>query len=185
MYYFLLWSQPNSQVNNFMLDAMLKSLIPNYGLWYMMQGFNEKSQQYKQYTQDIEIDAFTKSKEFLEFMLKIALKQITTMQKYLTIEYLYTKLNDYISYSRLEYTPCPSLPKHTELLTKELLIKGEIKRGEVKGIINREQRSATQLIYKLLELDYITTDSPKGSIRLHFTIEMAQFIFPSLLEVGV
>ncbi|MBN2826133.1 MAG: Fic family protein, partial [Campylobacterales bacterium] len=123
-------------------------------------------------------------KAFIEFMLHIAIAQIKTTKKHLNISTLHQNLLNYINYSRLDYTPQKALPIHTETITKELLLRGEIKRGEVQEIIHREQRTATQLIKDLMALGYITSDTPKGVIRLKFSISMAEFIFPSLLKEG-
>jgi len=87
----------------------------------------------------------------------------------------------FIELSRQGMYAIEPLPKYSEFLLKELLIQGELSRGEVKGIIGAGETTARNLIKKLLELDYLESDSPKGAIRLRFNSYFASKIFPDLI----
>lgn len=73
------------------------------------------------------------------------------------------------------------LPKHSATLLKELVIKGTIKRGEVQYIIGTKDRIASSLIKKLIERNYITSDTPRGDIRIKFNTHFAMKLFPELI----
>lgn len=73
------------------------------------------------------------------------------------------------------------LPKHTDRLLKELLIKGTIKRGEVEKIIGTKQTVASTLVKDLIQRDYIQSDTPRGDIRIKFNAHFAMKIFPELI----
>jgi Fic family protein len=155
---------------------MLKNILPQYGLWYIAQGFKQYSHEYFKHIKDVNIESPEDFKAFVEFVLPLVLEQIEAINQKLNNKYLYRELTRYIDMTRFE-TSYPSFPKHSELITKELLIRGEVARGDVKEIINREQRSATKLIKDLMDLEYIKSDSPKGNIRLNFPLEIADIIF--------
>ncbi|MEA2027829.1 MAG: hypothetical protein U9N49_02495 [Campylobacterota bacterium] len=162
-----------------MFDYLFSQALPSYGVWYISKVLYQNSMELEKFAQDIERGYLT---GFQEFMFTIAQTEIQTVDSYLRLPYLYEKLMHYIEYTRSPYYQDTPLPKHTAILTKELLLRGEIKRGEVKHIIDKEQRTATNLISELLRQDYITTDSPKGAIRLKFNLQMATFVFPKVLR---
>jgi hypothetical protein len=165
--------------SSIMVDYLLSQHLSSYGTWYFTKGIYQNSIEYEKYINDQETYPLEK---FQTFMLNIANSEINLLQSYLKLPYLYEKLMHYIDYTRSPYYQNMALSKHTEVLTKELLLCGEIKRGDVQKIIGKEQRTATTLISELLKQDYITTDSPKGAIRLKFTMQIASFVFPKLFD---
>jgi len=74
-----------------------------------------------------------------------------------------------------------TLPDYSTHLFKELLISGELARGKVKTVIGRQDRTATSLIKKLIEMDYIESDTPKSAIRLKFNSHFASYLIPELI----
>ena len=94
---------------------------------------------------------------------------------------LHKRIEKYIHLSREGFFDDKPLPKYSELLFKELLIEGEIPRGKVMDIIHTKERTATSLIKKLIQMDYIESDTPKGVIRLKFNAHFASYIFPELI----
>ncbi|KIM06527.1 MAG: hypothetical protein KU38_12970 [Sulfurovum sp. FS08-3] len=164
------------------LDSVLYQLMPNYGLWNFTKGVYNNFEKYQQYNYESAIESWQNVEEFMELVCQSALMQINDMKEYLNITRLNQSFLHYIQYTRLDDTPMKPLPPHTEAITKELLLRGEIKRGEVRQIIHREQRTATQLIRDLIDLKYLKSDSPKGAIRLNFTMEMVHFMFPNFVK---
>lgn len=160
---------------------MLKIILPQYGLWYIAQGFKQSYHEYFKQIKDLNMESPEGFKSFLELAMPLALHEIEAIKKNLNSEYLCRELIQYINMTRFEEMFSP-FPKYSELITKELLLHGEIKRGEVKEIINKEQRTSTQLIRDLIDLEYIKSDSPKGVIRLNFPLEIAQFIFQDVFK---
>jgi len=151
------------------LSHLLYQALPSYGLWSIARGA---------YLHPIA----TQPNHFLETLSMMIEREIDLMQSYLQLPYLHEKLMHYIDHTRSSHYHGEPLSKHTEILTKELLLRGEIKRGEVQKVIGKEQRTATTLIGELLKQDYITTNSPKGAIRLKFNLQIALSVFPQLIE---
>jgi len=73
------------------------------------------------------------------------------------------------------------LPKYSELLLRALLVNGELPRGKVKDIIGRESKTASTLIRKLIDLEYIESDTSKSPIHIKFNSFFASKIFPELI----
>jgi hypothetical protein len=73
------------------------------------------------------------------------------------------------------------LPKHTDRLLKELLIKGSLRRGDVEKIIGTKQTVASTLIKELIQRDYIQSDTARGDIRIKFNAHFSMKIFPELM----
>ena len=63
-----------------------------------------------------------------------------------------------------------------------LLLRGEIRRGEVPPIINRQSRTSTDLVKSLIDMDLIQSDTPKGPIRLKFNTHLISYLFPGLIK---
>jgi hypothetical protein len=48
-------------------------------------------------------------------------------------------------------------------------------------IIHTKERTATSLIGKLIQMDFLESDTPKSAIRLKFNAHFASYIFPELI----
>ena len=53
---------------------------------------------------------------------------------------------------------------------RELLVRGEIHRGEAERISGLKERTARDMLSQLLKEKLITSDSPKGKIRVTFPV---------------
>ncbi len=182
MYYFLLWKGEDETVAMLVLDGMLSSVLEGYGLWHISRGIYMNSMQYRECLIDIDLQSSEKFKIYVKFMLDASLKQIAFMKPYLQISSLNSGMKKYIQFSRDGLFNKEPMPRYAEFLFRELLLMGEVKRGEVKNIIGREQRTTTSLIYQLVDLDYIVSDTPKGHIRIQFNMHIGSYIFPDLIR---
>ena len=73
------------------------------------------------------------------------------------------------------------LPKNTDKIFKELLLRGEFKkRTEVDEILGVSRRTATQITKELIDRSHLQSDGPKGSLRLKINSHLASYIFPEL-----
>ena len=86
-----------------------------------------------------------------------------------------------LTFSREKMYMINPLPKNTNTLLKELLIKGTLKRGDVNKIIGTKQTVSSELIKELLNRNYIQSDTPRGDIRIKFNTHFAMKIFPELM----
>jgi Fic family protein len=121
--------------------------------------------------------------KYVDFMLKTALDQIDFMNTHLRLDLLSTRMEKFIRLSQEGFFEQEALPKYSEILLKELLIKGEFARGKVKEVIGTKDRTASALIKKLLELDYIESTTSKSAIRLKFNSFFASYLFPDLVPL--
>lgn len=193
----LTWIHPfldgNGRTSRLVLDAMFYHIgLEGYGLWNISRGLSRSGTAYQKYLsyadqkrqgdRDGRGQLSLKGLElYVEFMLKTSLDQIHFMSSMLQLHTLSDRISKYIKLSQEGMYTTPALPQHSEALFKELLIKGELSRGKVKEIINKKDTTATVLIKKLIEMDYLESDTPKSAIRLKFNAYFASKIFPDLI----
>ena len=165
----LTWIHPfldgNGRVSRLLLDGVFKSIdLDGYGLWNISRGLARDSQEYKKQLAfaDMPIQGSTDGRGplsvrgltyYIEFMLSSALDQIEYMSKHLQLSSLGSKIEKYVTLSQQGLLDTQSLPDYSTHLFKELLISGELARGKVKTVIGKQDRTATSLIKKLIEID--------------------------------
>jgi Fic family protein len=191
------WIHPfldgNGRTSRLLLDTLIKFIgIEGYGLWNISRGLARDNSKYKSLlakadeirTSDYDGRGNLTNKglyELVNFMLDIAIDQINYMKSVLGIKELSLRIENYVEFSKKKMYRIEPLPKNTDRLLKELLIKGTIKRGEVEKIIGTKQTAASKLMKELLEKNYIQSDSPRGDIRIKFNAHFAMKIFPELM----
>jgi Fic family protein len=193
----LVWIHPfldgNGRVSRLYLDYLLfKIKLDGYGLWNISRGLARDVDKYKlnlQYA-DMIVQGAGDGRgalsnrglnSFLEFMLDTALDQVEYMGKYLKIDSLGINIEKYVKLSQNGLFNNEPLPKYSEILFKELLIKGSIPRGEVAKLIGKSDRTASTLISKLLKADFLQSKSHKEAISLKFNAHFASYIIPELM----
>jgi Fic family protein len=69
----------------------------------------------------------------------------------------------------------------------DVLRRGELQRGEAARITGRSERTARSLLASLVENGLLVSDTVKGPVRLHFSAESADVLFPRLFaaQLGV
>jgi Fic family protein len=193
----LVWIHPfldgNGRVSRLFLDYLLyKIKIDGYGLWNISRGLARNIDKYKEMLQyaDMTVQGAQDGRgalsnrglsTFLDFMLDISLDQVEYMNKYLKIDSLGNNIEKYVKLSQSGLFDNEPLPKYSELVFKELLIKGTINRGEVSNIIGKSSRTATTLVSKLIKADFLQSKSHKDSISLKFNTHFASYIIPELM----
>jgi Fic family protein len=65
-------------------------------------------------------------------------------------------------------------------LARALLTRGELPRGEVPAVTGLKERTARDVLNDLITTGLITSDTPKGPVRLHFGVDSADALFPRL-----
>lgn len=193
----LIWIHPfpdgNGRTSRLILDAQFYYIgLEGYGLWNISRGLaRNKGSEYKKYlaladqARKGDLDgkgslSLNSLEKYVEYMLETALDQINFMSSLIKLKTLSDRIGNYIELSQKGMYK-QSLPKHSDLLLKKLLVQGEITRGEVEKIINKGRTTSSELIKKLIELEYIESDSPKGTIRLKFNSYFSSKIFPDLI----
>lgn len=193
----LTWIHPfldgNGRVSRLFLDSgFLNIKIDGYGLWNISRGLSRSNKEYKKHLSlaDMPLQGATDGKGplslrglkyYLKFMLETSLDQIEYMHKNLQLSSLAHRIDKFVLLANNDMLDVESFPKYSAILFKELLIKGELNRGEVKNIINKSDRTATSLIKTLIQKQYIESDTPKSAIRLKFNTAFASYLMPNLI----
>lgn len=196
----LTWIHPfldgNGRTSRLVLDGSLYHMkLEGYGLWNISRGLARDTKGYHEYLSQADMvrqgnldgrgALSTKGfKEYVKFMLDTALDQIEFMNKNLKLDTLTSRIDNFVEFSQKNmYGESNVLPKYSELLLRALLVDGEIPRGKVKDIIGREAKTASTLIRKLIDLEYIESDTSKSPIRIKFNSFFASKIFPELIPM--
>lgn len=193
----LTWIHPfldgNGRVSRLYFDALLKSMnLHGYGLWNISRGLARNVSGYQKHLSHADMirqgatdgngDLSLRGlKYYLHFMLESALDQIRFMDESLKLSTLSARIERFVEFSQKGMYNIEPLPQNSEMLFNKLLLVGELARGEVEKTIGKSQRTASSLIKKLLEMDYLTTDSPRGDIRLKFNAFFASKLMPDLI----
>lgn len=194
----LVWIHPfldgNGRVSRLLLDAALFHIdLDGYGLWTISRGLARNAQKYKNALSladtprlgDYDGRGMLSNKElknFVRYMLEISLDQIEYMSNCLKLSTLSQRIEKYITLSK-EGMFDKILPKHSDVVLKELLIRGEIDRGDVGKIIAKQKSVASALIKDLIRLDMVYSDTKRGAIKLKFNPHFASYIFPDIFPI--
>lgn len=194
----LSWIHPfldgNGRTSRLVLDGIFAGIgLEGYGMWNISRGLARSSSEYKKHLSIADWPrqgdrdgrgplSLEGLKIYIRFMLQTAIDQVEYMESVLQLQTLGDRIEKYVEFSRAGMYNTEPLPKHSDLLLKELLIKGEVARGDVKSIINASISTATKLIKELVDRDFLESDTPKGAIRIKFNAHFASVIFPGLIS---
>ncbi len=186
----------NGRTSRLVLDGIFTGIqLEGYGLWNISRGLARNSSEYKNNLGFADVPrhgdmdgrgplSLKGLKIYIKFMLEVALDQVEYMEKVLQLRTLSQRIENYVIFSQRGMYPKDPLPKYSEFLLKDLLLRGEIPRGKVGSIINASASTATKLIRELIDLGFLESDTPKGAIRIKFNAHFASEIFPDLMSGG-
>ena len=193
----LLWIHPfldgNGRVARLFTHAYLARVkIDAHGLWTATRGFARARGDYVHALEDADeprrgdLDGRGNLSDmglsrFCSFFLETALDQIRFMRGLLDLDALQKRIVRYgeITAARGEGRA------EAGILLRDVMLRGEITRGEAARISGLKQRSAQSLLAELLRRGLLTSESPKGPVRLGLPAGVAGYYFPRLYPESV
>ena len=167
--------------------------LQGYGLWNISRGLARNSDKYKlnlayadtKRLSDLDGRGALSTKEpkkYVNFMLDVALDQVEYMQEQLDLSTLSSRIENYVELSHKGmWRSREPLPKYSNILLKELLVLGEMPRGDVSKLIGKKTTVSSTFINKLIKMNYLKSDGPRGKIRIKFNAHFAMRLFPELM----
>jgi len=118
---------------------------------------------------------------FCTFFLKTALDQIRFITDLLELDGLQKRMAGYVE----RQASFGELAPEAAYLLREVLLRGEVPRGEAARITGRPERTARRILNSLLDRKLLAANSAKGPVRLSFPASVAGYYFPRLYPEGV
>jgi Fic family protein len=111
--------------------------------------------------------------EFVTWFCRVALDQVTFMAGLFDLDNLEERLVRYVRESL-------RLPEHAARIPVEVLRRGEMQRGEAARVTGRPERTARAAMSGLLSAGLLVSETPKSAVRLRFSTDSADSLFPRL-----
>jgi Fic family protein len=182
------FSDGNGRVSRLMSHAMaLRARIGAHGLWSISRGLArgiDDAGAYKQMMDladsprrgDLDGRGNLSREALVEFTMwfcRVMLDQLRFMTSLFEIGMLRERLELYV---RRELRGSPA----STALAVEALSRGEIQRGEVARITGQPDRTAREVLRRLIDAGLFASDTPKGPVSLRFSAASADTLFPRL-----
>lgn len=110
---------------------------------------------------------------FTTWFCKVALDQLHFMTGLFQLESLEQRIEHYVE-------DVLGLGADVAQLPLEVLRRGELARGEAARVTGRPERTARAALSRLVEVGLLESDTAKGPVRLRFSANSADVLFPRL-----
>jgi Fic family protein len=178
----------NGRVSRLMAHAMaLKSGLGAHGLWSISRGLARGLQDRSEYERMMDLADSPRQgdldgrgnlslkalEEFVTWFCEVALDQLRFMSTLFDLQTLSERLELYVRRTL-------QLPEAATKLTLALLHRGELPRGEADVVTGLPERTARQLLSRLVDSGLVASTTPKGPVSLRFDTISAETLFPRL-----
>ncbi|NDU91412.1 MAG: Fic family protein [Ferrovum sp.] len=190
----LVWIHPfldgNGRVARIVLDAMLRACGVNpLGLWSLSRGFAKTAKTYKERLaladspRQGNLDGRGNLSEkglvdFIGYGLQTATDQARFMSQSFEMERLDERLRGYFTQVRFDLAP------ESAALYWRAIRDGEFARMEAHRITGLPERTARNVLGRLVEEGFLVSDTPKGKVRAGFPVRALGSLFPNLYPAG-
>ena len=122
---------------------------------------------------------------FCRFFLETCLDQVNFMGGLLRLDGLLERIGGYVAMRGARLIPGPApdspvlKPEATRML-QEVLLRGELGRGDIIRAAGMAERTGRMLLGQLLDEKILLSDTPKGAVRLSLPTHVAGSLFPDL-----
>jgi len=197
----LAWIHPfldgNGRVTRLFSYAYMKKVkLQSLGLWTLSRGLARRSDDYKDFLavadagRKGDVDGRGNLSEeglnrFCEFYFDVANDQVSFMRELLQLEKLRERIMGYVNLRSENMIPNEE-PLRTEAkyVLAEIMMRGEIARGEVKRISGLAERTARDLTSQLEREELIKSASHRAPLQFHVPSKVMGYYFPSLYPEG-
>jgi Fic family protein len=177
----------NGRVSRLMSHAMaLKAGVGAHGLWSVSRGLArglESRGDYKRMMDHADLPrqgdldgrgnlSRRSLAEFTAWFLKVCVDQVTFMDGLFALDTLTDRMKVYVTRRELR-------PEAFHLLERTLQ-RGQLQRGEAGRVTGLKERTARDLLGSLVDGGILASETPKGPVSLHFPLDAAEILFPSL-----
>jgi Fic family protein len=114
---------------------------------------------------------------FIEWFLQVCLDQVTFMGSLFDLDNLGSRLREYVE-SR------ESLRPEAVWILDEILLRGEMARGDAERVSGLRERTARTLVGSLVKDGIVGSDTPKGPLSLRFPLHAVEVLFPRLFPAA-
>jgi Fic family protein len=178
----------NGRVSRLMAHAMtLQSGIGAHGLWSISRGLARGLSDRGEYKRMMDLAdsprrndldgrgnlSLAALEEFVTWFCQVALDQLTFMSQLFDLSALSARLETYV-------TRDLALSPNAVKLVRALLQRGDMPRGDAGPITSLPERTARELLSRLLDAGLVASSTPKGPVSLRFSTTSAETLFPRL-----
>jgi len=193
----LAWIHPfldgNGRVVRLFTHAyFIKAGLEGHGLWTVSRGFARRRDEYlaaltgadRQCENDLDGRGNLSARgleQFCTFFLKTALDQVEFMSGLLELDTVLKRIAHYAERWAVE----EGTPVEARHVLCEVLLRGEVARGDVARLTGKPERTARRILARLLDAGLVISDTAKGPIRAGFPARCVGYYFPRLYPEGV
>jgi len=201
----LVWIHPfldgNGRVARLFTDTYLRSIpMPGYGLWNVSRGLARGKDKYMEALAVADVGRRNDldgrgnlSNEglnfFCKFFLRVCLDQVDYMTSMLSLDDLLKRILGYVKLRELKMALAPlpdqypTLKVETAQILQEVLLRGEMTRGDAAAACP-SPRMGRDILAQLLAEGLLVSSSSKGPVRMGFPSHAAGHFFPDLFPLG-
>jgi len=191
-----LWIHPfldgNGRVVRLMSYAMLRETLETGGVWSIARGLARKESEYKQHLASCDLPrrndldgrgnlSEEALADFACFFLTTCIDQVRFMEELVQPN----RLRDRIAIWAKEEIRGESLPEKSDVVLEAVLVRGEVGRGDVAGLIDASERQARRVTSALLSRGALTSTSTRAPLRLGLPAVLASRWMPGLFPGGL
>jgi Fic family protein len=111
--------------------------------------------------------------EFVVWFLRVAIDQVTFMSSQFDLDNLTQRLHAFVAQR-------DGLKPEAARLLDEVLVRGQIERGDASRITGLPERSARRVLIELVHQGMLASTTPKGPVSLRFPAHSLEILFPRL-----
>lgn len=174
-----------------MAHAMLTRLRVGSPLWSVSRGLARRVGDYKRLLEEADQPrqgdlngrgglSEQRLAGFVQFFLEACQDQVRYMEGVLDSGQLLKRIEAYVD----EEVRGGRLPAGAVPVLREVLLAGEVSRGEAARASGWKERQGREVLATLLRRDLLKSDGPRSPVRLGFPVDAAERWFPLLFPAG-